>query len=150
MDEMSVQADLQFYSRENKTYIIGFNDMDSESPFVEISNKEIRSSTSNSCSSVCFPRLQWFPIFYFPTTQASTSDLYILTWEIINMLQLFGFTVRYIRTDGVQTNRDIRRILLGDFKSETVSTMRIPNIYSQKSPPPIVFIMHFSHVIKKN
>lgn len=32
---MSVQADLQFYSRENKTYLIGFNDMDSESPFVE-------------------------------------------------------------------------------------------------------------------
>lgn len=35
LDEMSVQADLQFYSRENKTYLIGFNDMDSESPFVE-------------------------------------------------------------------------------------------------------------------
>lgn len=35
LDEMSVQADLQFYSRENKTYLIGFNDMGSESALFE-------------------------------------------------------------------------------------------------------------------
>ena len=89
-----------------------------------------------------------FPICHFPTIQASASDLYILTWEVINMLQVFGFTVRYISTDGAQTNRDFARILLGDFKSETVSTMKIPNIYCPTNPP-IVFIMDYSHVVKK-
>lgn len=64
------------------------------------------------------------------------------------MLQVFGFTVRYISTDGAQTNRDFAKILLGDFRSETTKTMRIRNIYSPKSPN-IIFIMDYSHVIKK-
>lgn len=89
-----------------------------------------------------------FPVSHFPTIQATASDLYILTWELINMLQVFGFTVRYISTDGAQTNRDFAKILLGDFRSETTKTMRIRNIYSPKSPN-IIFIMDYSHVIKK-
>lgn len=39
LDEMSVQADLQFTPRENKTYLIGFNDKGSESTLVEDNQK---------------------------------------------------------------------------------------------------------------
>lgn len=55
LDEMSVQADLQFYSRENKTYLIGFNDMDSESPFVEnikTKKSEVQLAMNSSASVV--------------------------------------------------------------------------------------------------
>ena len=151
LDEMSIQSDLQFYSRDNKIYITGFTDLGDESALVE----SIKTKTSNM--KLATHVLQYvflgfsgfrFPICHFPTIQASASDLYILTWEVINMLQVFGFTVRYISTDGAQTNRDFARILLGDFKSETVSTMKIPNIYCPTNPP-IVFIMDYSHVVKK-
>lgn len=40
LDEKSVQADLQIHSRENTTYLIGFNDMGSESTlFLNIKTK---------------------------------------------------------------------------------------------------------------
>jgi hypothetical protein len=151
LDEMSVQADLQFYSRDNKTYLTGFSDMGSESALVEnIKTKKSEVQLATHVLQYIFLGFSGFrfPICHFPTTQASASDLYILTWEIINMLQIFGFTVRYISTDGAQTNRDFGRILLGDFKSETATTMKMPNMYCPNSPP-IFFIMDFSHVIKK-
>lgn len=151
LDEMSIQSDLQFHWRDNKTYITGFTDLGDESALVEsIKTKTSEVKLATHVLQYVFLGFSGFrfPICHFPTIQASASDLYILTWEVKNMLQIFGFTVRYISTDGAQTNRDFARILLGDFKSETVTTMKIPNIYCP-TYPPVIFIMDFSHVVKK-
>lgn len=63
----------------------------------------------------------------------------------------FGFGVRYTSMDGAQTNRDHAKILLGDFKSSTVNTMKVENIFSLSSQYKmyVYVIMDYSHIMKK-
>jgi hypothetical protein len=37
-----------------------------------------------------------FPLFHFPTEQASAPELYLLFWKIVNILSTFGFKIQYV------------------------------------------------------
>ena len=76
--------------------------------------------------------------------QASASDFYLLVWKIIQTLEIFGFNVQYINTDGAATNRDLEKILLGDFSSISLG-MKIQNVFSS-SPKSLFFITDYSHL----
>lgn len=132
LDEMSIQSDLQFYSKNGKKYLVGFTEVLDESKLMETihsGKKEIKLATHV----LQFVFLGFtgfrFPLFHFPTIQATAAELNLLFWKIINLLMAFGFRVRYTSMDGAQTNRDLAKILLGDFKSSTVNTMKVKKYF---------------------
>ncbi|KAK3099914.1 hypothetical protein FSP39_011714 [Pinctada imbricata] len=147
LDEMSIQTDLQMYCKNGKHYIIGFKEESDLMECIKSGKCELKMATHV----LQFVFLGFtgfrFPIFHYPTVQASACDLYLEVWRTIDLLKLFGFTVRYISTDGAETNRDLAKVLLGEFSSE-VNSMKIQNIFSY-SEDDIFFIMDFSHVMKK-
>ena len=151
LDEMSIQSDLQFYCKNGQTYLTGFTEISNESLFMDsilTGKKEVTLATHV----LQFVFLGFtgfrFPLFHFPTKQATASELNLLFWKIVNFLQIFGFTVKYISLDGAQTNRDLVKILLGDFKSISVKTMKVQNIFSL-TEQSIYVIMDYSHIMKK-
>lgn len=150
LDEMSIQSDLQFYCKDGEYYLTGFTEISEESNFMEqikSGKQEIKLGTHV----LQFVFLGFtgfrFPLFHYPTNQASACDIYLELWRIVDMLNIFGFTVKYVSVDGAETNRDLGKILMGDFNSQSPS-MKIQNIFSM-SPNEIFFIMDYSHVIKK-
>lgn len=58
LDEMSIQSDLEFCSRDGNVYLWGFKEVTDES----YSKWLKRNQTCNSCSSVCFSWFHWFSI----------------------------------------------------------------------------------------
>lgn len=151
LDEMSIQSDLEFCSRDGNVYLWGFKEVTDESQFIDSilsGKKEIKLATHV----LQFVFLGFtgfrFPLFHFPTEQASAPELYLLFWKIVNILSTFGFKIQYVSLDGAQTNRDFAKLLLGTFKSDLIKTMTVKNIFSFKQEP-IFVIMDYSHLIKK-
>ena len=150
-DEMTIQSDLQFHSKNGIKYLIGFTDISDESQFMtSIASGKREITLATHVLQFIFLGFSGFrfPLFHFPTNTATASELVMLFWKIVNLMQTFGFTVRYISTDGAQTNRDFIKILLGDFKSISVKTMKIQNIFSLSSQYMYI-IMDYSHIMKK-
>lgn len=147
---MSIQADLQFYSKDGIHHLIGFTDLGEESDLknsIQHGKNEVKLATHVlQFSFLGFTGFR-FPLFHYPSLQATASELYLLIWKIIQTLNTFGFNVQYISTDGAATNRDLAKILLGDFTS-TSPSMKIQNVLSSL-PQSIFFIMDYSHLMKK-
>ena len=150
LDEMSIQSDLEFCSRDGNVYLWGFKEVTDESEFIESilnGKKEIKLATHV----LQFVFLGFtgfrFPLFHFPTEQASALELYLLFWKIVNILSTFGFKIQYVSLDGAPTNWDFAKLLLGTFKSDLIKTMTVKNIFSFKQEP-ICVIMDYSHLIK--
>lgn len=119
LDEMSIQ-------RDGNVYVWGFKEVTDESQFIDSilsGKKEIKLATHV----LQFVFLGFtgfrFPLFHFPTEQASAPELYLLFWKIVNILSTFGFKIQYVSLDGAQTNRDFAKLLLGTFKSDLIKTM---------------------------
>ena len=151
LDEMSVQSDLEFCSKDGKTYVWGFTEVTDESQYIDsiLSGKKEIILATHVLQFVFLGFSGFrFPLFHFPTKQANASELYLLFWNVVNLLSTFDFTVQFVSMDGAQTNRDFCKILLGTFKSDSIKTMTIQNLFSLKSDP-IFVIMDYSHVIKK-
>jgi hypothetical protein len=137
---MSIQSDLQFKTRNGSIQPIGFTECTPESVVLDQinTNKNERTLVMYVLQLVFLGFTGYrFPFAHFPTATTSGHELYLLLWKSVNMLSMFGFKVQYISTDGVQSNRDLFKLLVPDF------------IYS-KDNPLLFFIMDYSHVIKKN
>ncbi|KAJ8313792.1 hypothetical protein KUTeg_008353 [Tegillarca granosa] len=151
IDEMSIQPDLQLKKKNGEIELIGFSEVVPESiAFGQMqSNKKERILATHVLQLVFLGSTGFrFPFAHFPSCTASGHELYLLLWKSVNMLSNFGFTIQFISTDGAQTNRDLFKLLLPDFKSSNPKTCSFRNIYSS-GDVKIFFIMDFSHVIKK-
>lgn len=82
-------------------------------------------------------------------TKSYLKLIHILTWEIVNMLQVFGFTISYSSIVGAQATINFNRFFLGDFKSEKITTMKKPNIIILSKNLHLLIYYVFSHVMKK-
>lgn len=84
-----------------------------------------------------------FQFAHLTTTNVQAYELYLLFWNAVEFLKMYGFTAVYVSMDGAQSNRTFMNINLGK-KSTTV-------IVKNQSPfnEPVVFIMDPSHVVKK-
>ena len=65
------------------------------------------------------------------------------------MLSAFGFTIKYINTEGAQSNRDLFKILLPNFNTINAITCSFQNIFSPNDSQKLFFIMDICHTIKK-
>jgi len=89
LDEMSIQSDLQFYSKNGGKYLVGFTDISDESRFMdEINSGKREIFLATHVLQYVFLGFTGFrfPLFHFPTKQATASELNVLFWKIINLL----------------------------------------------------------------
>lgn len=94
LDEMSIQSDLQFYSKNGKKYLVGFTEVLDESILmnsIHSGKKEVKLATHVSQFIFLGFTGFRFPLFHFPTTTASAAELNLLFWKIVNLLITFGF-----------------------------------------------------------
>ncbi|KAK3108741.1 hypothetical protein FSP39_014554 [Pinctada imbricata] len=151
IDEMSLQPDLQFSSKDGVIELIGFTEVVPESIVMnEIKTKKKERNLATHALQLVFLGLSGFrfPVAHFPTCTASANELYLLVWKSVHMLSLYGFQVEYISTDGAQCNRDLMKLLLPNFKSSEPVTCSFTNFFCN-SKEKIHFIMDCSHVFKK-
>lgn len=87
-----------------------------------------------------------FPFHRSVTDTASGHGLYLSIWQSGNMLINVGFKIRHITTDGAQTNKDLLKVLLQEFKSINPKSCSFRNLYN---PDKEFFFMNFSHIVKK-
>ena len=151
IDEMSVQPDLQISKHNGTIELIGFTDVTPESIIMDkIKGRKREAILATHSLQLVFLGLTGFrfPFAHFPTCTASGNELYLLLWKSVQMLSMFGFKIRYISTDGAQSNRDLMRILLPNFSSGSPTTCGFTNICTNEKEK-IFFIMDNSHVFKK-
>ena len=68
-----------------------------------------------------------WPVAYFATDTATTHQLYLNTWELIEQIESRGFTIDYVMVDGGIDNRSLMALMLGEnAREEGFST---PNLF---------------------
>jgi hypothetical protein len=112
---MSIQPDLHMYSKDGQYHISGFTDISTESDIID-QIKTGKTDIKLASHVLQFAFLGFtgfrFPLFHYPTTQASACDLYLEVWKAVDMLNTFGFAVKYISGDEAETNRDLGKLCL--------------------------------------
>jgi hypothetical protein len=99
IDEMSIQSDLQLCKRNGKIELIGFTELSPESVVMD----KIRNGTSERPLAthvlqfvfIGFTEFR-FPFAHFPSTTASSADLYLQFWKAVHMLAMFDFRVKEV------------------------------------------------------
>jgi len=78
LDEMSIQSDLEFCSRDGNVYLWGFKEVTDESEFIDSilsGKKEIKLATHVLQFVFLGVTSFRFPLFHFPTEQASAPSI---------------------------------------------------------------------------
>lgn len=148
IDEMTIQSDIQFSKKGGGISLIGFNSVTPESSYIDrlTSQKEEINLATHSLQLLFLGNTGYrFPFAHFATTGASGSELYLLLWEAVKHLEMFGFKVTFVSTDGAQANRDLMNILLPNNKDDKSFTF----LNIMQPSQQISFVMDFSHVMKK-
>lgn len=79
-----------------------------------------------------------FPFTYFPTTEASSSQLFETFWESVDTLQMYGFHVRLCICDGASVNR---KFVLMHFENEADAQEKMYTTASPSSGKSMTFLM---------
>lgn len=152
IDEMTIQEDVQLKKCGNDFEIIGFVECCDETVFMDILTGKGDLKLATHVLQLLFMGNTGFrfPVGHFATLQTSPAELYLVFWEAVKLLGVFGFTVLYLSLDGAQNNRLFMKMLLpgSDLTSTTMKTMKTKNIYDP-SKPDICIIMDYSHLMKK-
>ncbi|KAK3747957.1 hypothetical protein QZH41_019192 [Actinostola sp. cb2023] len=86
-----------------------------------------------------------FPFAHWPTKEIPSSTLYDLFWKAVFELIKRGITIVYCCCDGGEANRNFLKIHF-EGKDPVKENFTIVNPYTRE---PLIFIMDFSHNIKK-
>lgn len=146
MDEMAIQQDLQICKNGDVVTLIGLEDVGKEGNVCSTLRKgKMERTLGTHILQFMFLGISGFrfPFAHFTTTNVQAYELYLLFWDAVEFLKMYGFTAVYVSMDGAQSNRTFMNINLGK-KSTTM-------IVKNQSPfdDPVVFIMDPSHVVKK-
>lgn len=151
LDEMAIQSGLQFYTRDNKVYMTGFTDLGEETILTEClksGNSEVKIATH--VLQFGFFGIQWISLSDLSLPH-HTSYCFRLVYSYLGNHQHVASIWIYSKIHKYWWCPNKQRLCqdsFGGYQVSTTKTMRIPNIYSPKSPN-IIFIMDYSHVIKK-
>ena len=149
-DEMSIQEDLVLQNSGEYQTLIGFVNTGEQGDFMR-TLCEGKATKTLATHVLQFVFLTFggfrFPFAHFPTVQIKPFELQYLFWQAVRCLGMYGFTVCFTSQDGAQTNRDFINMFFLE-KSALNRSFAIRNIY-HPSNPEIIFIMDYSHVIKR-
>ena len=145
VDEMAIQPGVELVRKGEYLEFSGFGDLG----LVGDAMQHVRDGSMDRCVAdhvlqITFQGLTsfMFPICHFPTKQVAAQQLYVLFWQAVKMLKLYGFNVLYCSTDGAQSNRTFMGKCLKYGEPDKM-------IGVSRGLPPVIFIMDVSHVIKK-
>ena len=151
-DEMSIQPDLQLVKsgNGNGTTLIGLENINPESNALNMLKRgNTDCPLADHVLQLVFLGFSGFrfPIAYYPTyLAASATDLNIIFWESVEVIESYGFEVYYTNMDGAITNRQFVDI---NFPQKNAKELN----YGAQSPVnpqnSVFFVMDYSHVIKK-
>ena len=150
IDEMSIQEDLCMVKREGEVQLIGFVDMGKEAEHLQVlcTGKRERPLATHVLQFLYLGLNGFrFPFACFPVTQTKAANLHFLFWQAVKYLCMYGFKVAFVSMDGAQANRDFMKMFFPE-SSPILNQFSTPNIWS-RSDPQIIFIMDYSHVIKR-
>ena len=105
---MSIHDDLQLIPKADHLQMIGFKDLGREAELMgQIQDGKEEPPLANHVLMFVFLGFTGFrfPVAHFPTTQATTAELYTTFWEGVHKLKLWGFDILYTNIDGASTNR---------------------------------------------
>jgi hypothetical protein len=151
-DEMSIQPDLQLVRSGDGTgsTLLGLENINPESNALnKLKRGKVDCPLADHVLQMEFLGFSGFrfPISYYPThLAASATDLNIVFWETVEMIESYGFEVYYTNMDGAITNRQFVDI---NFPQQNAKQR---NYMAQSPVNPenyVFFIMDYSHVIKK-
>lgn len=152
LDEMSLQDDLQLKRSGADFELIGFVEICEESQFINtlMGKHELKLATHVLQLLFLGHTGFRFPFAHYPTIQTTPPELYLVFWDAVKMLGVYGFHVTYMSLDGAQTNRVFMKMFLPEDEktSDTMKTMIFRNIFDP-TLPKISIIMDYSHVMKK-
>ena len=148
IDEMSIQDDLQIVRKGEAWSIVGGVDMGETNNTISIiTNKGSKTELATHCLQFIFHGFGGFrwPVAYFGSNPATTHQLFINFWELVDALDEHDFVVDYVMFDGASTNRSFMNMLLNDNAKALDFTAK--DIYN--SDHKIFVIQDVKHVIKK-
>ncbi|XP_052258149.1 uncharacterized protein LOC127862916 [Dreissena polymorpha] len=144
-DEMSIQTDIQIDKHGDIVEISGFTDYGNEGDSCyALKQGSNEKKVGKYALQLLFLGTNGFrfPFAYFITNGVQASELCGMFWKAVYLLRCAGFTALYTCMDGAQANRSFMHMCLGDK----------PHNYIARSPcssNDIIFVMDFSHVVKK-
>lgn len=148
IDEMSIQDDLQIVRKGEAWSIVGGVDMgETNNDISIITNEGSKTELATHCLQFIFHGFGGFrwPVAYFGSNPATTHQLFINFWELVDALDEHDFVVDYVMFDGASTNRSFMNMLLNDNAKALDFTAK--DIYN--SDHKIFVIQDVKHVIKK-
>ena len=150
IDEMSIQEDLCMVKTNGEVRLVGFVDMGPEAYHLNIlcTGKRERELATHVLQFLYLGLNGFrFPFACFPVTQTKAANLHFLFWQAVKFLNIYEFKVLFVSMDGAQTNRDFMKIFFSG-TSPLQGNFSTRNIWSPLDPE-ILFIMDYSHVIKR-
>lgn len=148
IDEMTIQDDLQIVKEGDAWKIVGAVDMgEINNNMAVILNKKKTVELATHCCQYVFHGFTGFrwPVAYYGSNPATSHQLFINFWELVDVLDEHGFTVDYAMFDGASTNRSFMNILLEDKPRANKFAAR--DIYNLQHR--VFIIQDVKHVIKK-
>ena len=149
LDEMAIQPDLQMARNGDTCKLVGFVNMGEEADML----RSIRMGKKDQILANHVLQLQFlgfsgfrFPIAHYPSHGATATELHIIFWQAIEMLQSYGFIVMYTNMDGAVTNRQFMKM---NFPNQSPSKALYLTQNSVCPDQLLAMIMDYSHCIKK-
>ena len=143
---------------ENQAYFVIYQTMnfwiskirlcDTENQIYDIKNAEFKVTflqlhmlTQCICAFVFF---RW-PVVYFATNTATTHQLYMQVWDVIEQIEARGFCIDYVMMDGGSANRSLMSLILGENPRDQGFTT--PNVFDFTRS--ISLVQDIKHCFKK-
>jgi hypothetical protein len=146
-DEVSIQPDLQLYSKRVDCKLSGFIDMGEECNFLyQERHDDLKLATHVIQFFFLGDTGFRFPVAHYPTQECVASELYVMVWDAIEALMRNGFFVNYISMDGSSNNRAFLKMHFPD-GDPCKAKYTTKNIHDPSQN--VVFIMDPSHEMKK-
>ena len=149
IDEMAIQPDIQMVKCGSGFKLYGFATLGEEADIQKNLLKSNKDKViANYVLQVHFLGFSGFrfPIAHFPSTQATATELNLIFWNAVELMQSFGFHISYTNMDGALTNRQFLKINFNGSSPSAEKYLALsPIVRSQR----VAFIMDYSHVIKK-
>lgn len=148
LDEMAIQPSLSLEREGKFLKMVGYSDMGEVCNSMSSIRK--KSNDTKIADHVLQVSFQGFTSFRFsvahlPNNQATSDQLYYIFFKTVSLLNSYGFHISYTSMDGASSNRTFMKMCFpnGDALQKRM-VAKGPN-----GVGPIVFIMDYSHVMKK-
>ena len=147
-DEMSIQEDLQVVRSGDTWNIVGAIDLgEMVNSLEDIYKRKKEVKMASHFILYLFVELGGFrwPVAYYATNNINVHQLYLTFWELVAVLQHYGFQVVYAVMDGSSNNRNFMHLMLPFANIRSMRFTHNPFNHKEKMIP----VQDIKHCLKK-